>query len=362
MMACREPSRSASFAIPATAKTAASSRRAIKSSVHKGSPSSHLSGGLTTASRRSTTGLLTLNCRGRSSGQCRGRSSGQGALLLWLNTDVEQRAIIHLAAAGVNCTRLAGWTVEAGIAALKVFAVVVCPLIEANTAAFDSLHAETEQIVIVIASSGPVVACSSVADTRSFGDAPVVAAGLALLAAEVRTRWLPRWALARTLFGFKWTRGGTTQLIWHLHSQVSGSKVLGWRQDGWTLHTHRPPTISLSGSRQPPCANLCCEEGQTCCNNRCVTEGTCVCDGGTCNDWPRGCNNNNNLFCFCMQTVEGGGVCFFLDERADHNCKDFQRCNTSLDCPTGQPCAVNTCCREVKLCSTSVLSQSSNAP
>jgi hypothetical protein len=120
-------------------------------------------------------------------------------LLLWLYTDVEQRAIIRLAAAGVNCTRLAGWTVEAGIAALKFCAVVVCPLIEANTAAFDSLHAETEQIVIVIASSGPVVACSSLADgtLASGGDTlAAVAAGLTLPAAGVSARCLPRWAHA----------------------------------------------------------------------------------------------------------------------------------------------------------------------
>jgi hypothetical protein len=100
-------------------------------------------------------------------------------------------------------------------------------------------------------------------------------------------------------------------------------------------------------SGRTPCANTCCREGETCCDSgQCVPAGReCpVCQGGTCNNWPRGCNDNNNLFCFCMQTVEGVGVCF--DERADQNCKDMQRCNTSLDCPTGQPCAVNTCCRE----------------
>jgi hypothetical protein len=108
------------------------------------------------------------------------------------------------------------------------------------------------------------------------------------------------------------------------------------------------PCECVCPSEQTPCANNCCKAGETCCGDsgQCVPAGRecLVCQGGTCNNWPRGCNDNNNLFCFCMQTVEGAGVCF--DERADHNCTGFQRCNTSLDCPTGQPCAVNTCCRE----------------
>jgi hypothetical protein len=115
------------------------------------SPSSHFLGGLTTASSRSYTGLLTINCRGFS---CRGCICGRGAYLRWLNADIELSAI-RVRTAGVNRTRLAGWTVEAGIAALICSAGMVCPLIEAN-AAFVSLEAHT--LPTVIASMGEGVA------------------------------------------------------------------------------------------------------------------------------------------------------------------------------------------------------------
>jgi hypothetical protein len=90
---------------------------------------------------------------------------------------------------------------------------------------------------------------------------------------------------------------------------------------------------------------MCCGVGTRCCNSsECVPVGS-VCPpctpGGSCNAFPHGCNNRRE--CMCFQT-DKGSVCF--DERTDHTCATYQRCNTSLDCPTGEPCAINTCCAD----------------
>ena len=100
------------------------------------------------------------------------------------------------------------------------------------------------------------------------------------------------------------------------------------------------------GCCNPPLGfGMCCAVGARCCNSReCVPAGSacppCT-PGGSCNAFPRGCNNRPE--CICFQT-DKGSVCF--DERTDHTCATYQRCNTSLDCPTGEPCAVNTCCAD----------------
>jgi hypothetical protein len=65
-----------------------------------------------------------------------------------------------------------------------------------------------------------------------------------------------------------------------------------------------------------------------------------ACLGGTCDEGFPQCNNNPD--CICFQTAEGGGLCF--DVRKDQTCDLYQQCTTSLDCPSGHICAINTCC------------------
>jgi hypothetical protein len=68
----------------------------------------------------------------------------------------------------------------------------------------------------------------------------------------------------------------------------------------------------------------------------------CDPQGGICDSLVP-CNNNPN--CLCYQTAEGCGLCH--NQAARRFCEDYDRCTTSLDCPTGQLCAVNTCCGEI---------------